>query len=148
MMLIFLASSQTAVDSSELSGSLTRLVVGSVWGWFAPAGRDMPRALLDIAETVLRKAAHLFNFFVFGICVTNAVRQLSGNMRRVFWASLIWCSAYAAFDELHQVFVPGRAGMWQDWLIDTAGAFLGAGAVLYVVWRRANKKRRAGGAQG
>ena len=46
------------------------------------------------------------------------------------------------------MFVPGRAGMWQDWLIDTVGVSLGVGAVLLVVWRRANRKRKVGGDTG
>ena len=32
---------------------------------------------------------------------------------------------YAISDEIHQLFVPGRAGQVRDVLIDSAGSFLG-----------------------
>ena len=38
--------------------------------------------------------------------------------------ALVIASAYAATDELHQLFVHGRHGSPVDWLIDTAGATL------------------------
>lgn len=37
----------------------------------------------------------------------------------------IFATAVAAFDEVHQVFVPGRAGMVSDIFLDAAGAFVG-----------------------
>ena len=37
----------------------------------------------------------------------------------------IFATAVAAFDEVHQVFVPGRAGMVSDVFLDAAGAFVG-----------------------
>jgi len=139
MLAIFLASSQPAEASGALSGSLTQVTIGNLWQLIAPNGREMPVEMLDACETVLRKGAHLFAFFVLGFCVANAVRQLDGNKRRVFWISLCWSSAYGAIDELHQYFVPGRACMWQDWLIDTVGAALGVCFVCYFM--RMKKKR-------
>ena len=136
IVLIFLASSQTAAESSEVSGSLTRTIVVTVWNWFAKTRQEIPESLLDICETILRKAAHLFVFFVLGICTVNCIRQLTVKKLRAFWISLCWCSVYAVTDELHQLFVPGRAGMWQDWLIDTAGALLGIGVVFWFAARR------------
>ena len=133
MVVIFLASSQTAEDSGELSASLTQATFASVWSWFAPGGKEISAALLDTLETVLRKMAHLSVFFIFGVSAANCIRQLTDRKRFVFLVSICWCSVYAASDELHQVFVPGRAGMWQDWLLDTAGALLGVAAVL--LWR-------------
>lgn len=34
-------------------------------------------------------------------------------------------TAYAATDEFHQIFVPGRAGMVTDVMIDSSGALAG-----------------------
>jgi len=136
MAAIFFFSSQSAEESGGLSGSVVRWIMEPLWRWFAPAGAELPETLLFALEVVLRKCAHLFVFFVFGFCVANTVRQATGDIRRVFWVSLGWCSAYAAFDELHQLFVPGRSGMWLDWLIDTAGALLGIGLVFLILRRK------------
>jgi VanZ family protein len=39
-------------------------------------------------------------------------------------------SLYGVIDEVHQFYVPGRdCNVW-DWLADTLGAFLGAGAAM------------------
>jgi len=141
MAAIFFFSSQSAEESGGLSGSIARWIMEPLWRWFAPAGAVLPEALLLALEAVLRKCAHWFVFFVFGFCAANTVRQATGDTWRVFWVSLCWCSAYAALDELHQVFVPGRTCLWQDWLIDTAGAFVGIGLVVLVLLRK--KRGRA-----
>jgi VanZ family protein len=50
------------------------------------------------------------------------------------WApvlALVLASTYAATDEFHQLFVPGRHGAVRDWMIDTLGA-LTATVVLLV----------------
>ena len=131
-----------------------------VWQWFSTDGQEMPVRLLDAWETFLRKGAHFFVFSVLGFCVANAVRHIclerrpggagrsdaggdkrdhsskKNGHRRVFWISLCWCSAYGALDELHQYFVPGRACMWQDWLIDTMGAALGIWITCLFIWRK------------
>lgn len=41
-------------------------------------------------------------------------------------------AAYAATDEYHQLFVPGRSGQVRDVVIDTVGGTLGLGAWLAV----------------
>ena len=61
-------------------------------------------------------------------------------------AAVLCASLYAATDEVHQLFVEGRACRWQDWAIDTAGALVGALVLLLAVLaarqiERAQKKR-------
>lgn len=55
-------------------------------------------------------------------------------------ALVAWACAtlYAATDELHQLFVPGRAGLFTDVLIDATGAAIGlllAGSIIALVKR-------------
>ena len=40
---------------------------------------------------------------------------------------------YAVFDEIHQMFIPGRTGMIQDIGIDTLGAFFGILIVISII---------------
>ena len=136
MLVIFLFSSHEAGKSGEMSESLTLGLVGTFWRIFAQAGQEIPEQLLAILELILRKTAHLFLFYVLALCVTNTIRQITENKKRIFWISLCWCSLYAAIDEVHQYFVPGRSAMWQDWLIDTIGVLLGIGTVFYVARRK------------
>jgi VanZ family protein len=139
MVVIFLFSSQDADASGGLSRCMTEGIYTAICSIWVRKPPDMASPLAGLLEVLLRKAAHLSVFFVFGVCTANAARQLAGKARNAFWVSLCWCSAYAATDEWHQYFVPGRAGMWQDWAIDTAGALLGIGAVAFLASRRRAK---------
>ena len=80
---------------------------------------------LGLWDTVLRKLAHCAEYAILGGLLVRASRHPA--------ASLLLASAYAVTDEVHQTFVTGRHGSPLDWLVDTAGAFIGvllAGRVL------------------
>ena len=141
MLVIFLASSQAAEDSGRLSGSLARMIFGTIWRWFAPSGQEIQPPVLKALEVLLRKAAHLFLYFLLGFCAASTIRQKTGIRRRVFLISLCWCSFFAATDEFHQFFVPGRSGMWQDWLLDTVAASLGIATVVFLIMRKKIKRQ-------
>lgn len=142
MIFIFWFSSQNADESSELSGSLSARILDAAQDWFSITISEPSK---DIMEVAVRKAAHFFIYFVFGFCTANTIRQITDNRRYIFGVSLCWCSLYAATDEWHQYFVPGRSCMWQDWLLDTSGVLLGVGTAFLAV-RFAhivkNRKRR------
>jgi len=149
MAAIFWFSAQNSEQSGELSGSLTREVVEVVLEWIgAPVTEpDTPggiSAILETLEVLVRKSAHFAIFSVLGFCTAFAVRQVADGKRRVFLVSSGWCAFYAATDEFHQYFVPGRACMWQDWLIDVAGVLLGVGAAFVLFWLmdKMREKRR------
>ena len=48
--------------------------------------------------------------------------------------AVVLTSLYAATDEIHQLFVEGRACKISDWAIDTAGAAIGAAAFLLIAF--------------
>ena len=60
--------------------------------------------------------------------------------------SLAFCAFYAGTDEFHQRFVPGRAGVFRDALLDTAGAAVGIGLAalcLFLVYCHREKLKRS-----
>lgn len=74
------------------------------------------------------------------------------SRRNLIISILSWafCILYAASDELHQLFVPGRAGLITDVCIDSAGALLGILlflAALHLTSRRAKRKQGAASAR-
>ena len=73
-------------------------------------------------DLVLRKLAHFAEYAILGVLLFRAVRA-------PFLAVLL-ASAYAATDEVHQLFVTGRHGSPLDWLIDTAGVAAGVALAL------------------
>jgi VanZ family protein len=74
-------------------------------------------------DVVLRKIGHAGEFAVLGALLARAL----GPSWPAFAAGVL----YAVSDEVHQVFVPGRAGSPLDVAIDAVGLALGV-----VLWRR------------
>jgi VanZ family protein len=83
---------------------------------------------LGVWEFILPKAVHLLEFAVLGFLLLWATRREG--------VALVLGIAYAASDELHQRFVPGRHGSVSDVVIDTLGVALG----IYLA-RRAGLRR-------
>jgi VanZ family protein len=75
-------------------------------------------------DLALRKAAHVGEYAVLGALLARAI----GRSLPAFLVAV----AYAASDELHQHFVPGRTGTVVDTGIDALGAALGVVAYLRV----------------
>ena len=55
----------------------------------------------------------------------NALRKSGVRAYRSVMVTLLICIIYAASDELHQAFVPGRGAHVSDVIIDSAGSALG-----------------------
>ena len=72
---------------------------------------------LGVWDLVLRKLAHATEYAILGALLVRALRR---------WpAAFALGVLYAVTDELHQTFVPGRAGRPLDVLIDTVGLAIG-----------------------
>lgn len=72
----------------------------------------------------IRKSAHFTEYLILALLTFRFVR-LYQPIPSAFWVSLLICACYAATDEFHQSFVPGRGPSVRDVMIDTAGAALG-----------------------
>lgn len=128
MALIFYFSARTA-DESVAQSSSVLLFLEKIFG----------RTLTSFA---VRKGAHFAEYAALGFLLANALFQ-SGKKRWGVWAAGL-ASLYAATDEVHQLFVPGRACQLTDWLLDTAGGAAGAALFLaLLLLLRAAKKHRA-----
>ena len=75
------------------------------------------------------KQGHSIGYFGLAVTVSRAVAGglVSGTTLPVAAAAWTIATAYAATDEWHQSFVPGRSADVHDWYADAAGALLGAG---------------------
>ncbi len=78
---------------------------------------------LRLLHTIIRKSAHLTEYFVLGVLLHRALRgdDRGWNLKWALWAIAI-AAAYASLDEFHQVFVPSRTASPWDALLDTVGA--------------------------
>ena len=140
MIFIFVMS---ATDG-EKSGDLSHGFLGSLLGAFL--SRVLPRLSQNGAEYDIRKYAHMFEYFCLTISSFLFFRELyvgkSHQSLRAAVFALGLCFVYACTDEWHQTFVPGRAGLFSDVMIDTAGGAIGLCLALLLVRLRMYKKQR------
>ncbi|MFA8437281.1 VanZ family protein [Pueribacillus sp. YX66] len=99
----------------------------------------IPNAMVtpDLFNFYVRKAAHFFAYFVLGMLALHAFIKSGLHGWRSIWCALALCVLYAITDEVHQLFIAGRAGQVRDVLIDSVGAIVGI-SLFYVVIIREN----------
>jgi VanZ family protein len=86
-------------------------------------------------DLLLKKGGHAVGYGVLALLAARALaRGRSLRVRQVAWALLI-AAVYAATDEYHQSFVPGRTPSGIDWGIDLAGS------IVAIAWRWAGRRR-------
>ncbi len=106
------------------------------WMAFIFWGSSIPATGVGGAWSYL---AHFTEFAVLAILLALAVRDLDPT--RLFLLALAVSAAYAATDEIHQLFVPGRMGDVVDWAFDTLGAAAGAGAAAALIAHGSRRTR-------
>ena len=110
---IFAWSLQSGEDSGRVSGSLTAAVLN----FLSRCGLDIS---YESAHHFIRKAAHFSEYAVLGALVFNAQKKapLPGNDALIIG---LWMICVPCIDETIQRFVPQRAGMASDILLDMCG---------------------------
>lgn len=116
MLVIFVLSHQDASRSGALSSGLLSRIL-SLLAPFLP-----PKLPLPLLHLVLRKGAHFTAYLILSLLVLRTQEDIPRSFRL---KALLLCAFYAVTDEFHQTFIPGRAGLVTDVLIDTSGAALG-----------------------
>ena len=134
MVLIFMFSAENAEESIETSDGIVDIVVDHV---LADKKETMDEEeFLKIKEQIshfIRKSAHFSLYTVLGILVMCTIMQYSKRYSVSFPISSSICILYAATDEIHQIFVPGRAGSIFDVFIDSSGSLSGIMIVFLAV---------------
>ena len=82
----------------------------------------MTSGLADAYDVPLRKTAHLVEYAILWLLARRAFAGSGAG--RPGPAAFVLAVLYAASDEWHQTFVPGRMGRPSDVLVDSAGAGL------------------------
>ncbi len=123
MAVIFSLSAQTAGESSEVSGWLIFIMK------------------LNVSQDFIRTCAHFLEYAGLAVLIFNALYQTFGFSRPVL--SVIISAVYAASDEIHQLFVEGRAFQLSDIAIDTLGA--ASGVIVLILLIKLVSKIKGGG---
>jgi VanZ family protein len=104
----------------------------------------MPWQTVELVHHTIRKSAHAVEYAVLGVLIWRLVHSSAAlASHRPAWHyrfTLMLAALYAASDETHQIFVPGRQPAVTDVLLDTCGAALGL-AVAWCVLQMRKPKR-------
>ena len=97
-------------------------------------------SMIESVQFPIRKAAHMTEYAVLSVLIMLAliVDGLKGTRLPVI--SAIIATVFAATDEFHQRFVPGRYGCLRDVLIDAAGSIIGL-MIAYVIYKNMCKHK-------
>jgi len=98
---------------------------------------------LDFLHHIIRKCGHLTEYFILSMLILRGIRAgEKGLYLRWVLVTILIVAGYAALDEYHQSFVPGRTAAVGDVLIDTTGGIAAQiVASLVVLLRKAREKR-------
>ncbi len=112
---------QVAGNRAQVAGRIGRWVLVAVWMgvifWFSA----QPNSALDFGQDALiGKVAHVAEYAILGWLI-----QRARGDKRAWWQSWLVAILYAATDEFHQSFSPGRHPRVTDVMIDAVGAGIG-----------------------
>lgn len=144
MCIIFAFSAQPKEESGAVSASFTYHMVSSTRTFFhLDLSDERVKAISDTIEGLVRKAAHMAEYGTLSVLLYIWIGQWEMSFLRRGGTAYAATTVYAATDEIHQLFVAGRAGRFSDVVIDSAGALLGVlvFALLVRIVKRIQRKR-------
>lgn len=142
MGVIFMFSEQPGDESGDLSGHISYRICEITndlfhLGWSS-------EETLNRAEKIdypVRKLAHMSEYGILAVFAFFAIIAWPIKGKRIYWFPLCLCVIYASSDEIHQLFVPDRAGRVTDVLIDSCGAVI-ALLIIWGIMSLVNKKNK------
>jgi VanZ family protein len=125
-------------STSRFGSEHTSRIIIPILRWLLPHARHRT---LETIHHLIRKGAHVFEYFVFTLLVLRAFRagRRGWNWTFAYWTILV-VVGFSLLDEFHQIFVPGRGASVLDSLLDTSAGAL----ALLVVWTIARWRREDG----
>ena len=125
MVFIFSHSSKSAEQSSKTSGEVAKTVLSIVVKDFKTLPEPEQQKAVDSLQFIVRKSAHFSVYSALGFLCFLAMNTYNIKLKTKFISALTISLLYAISDEIHQLFVPGRAGQIRDVFIDFSGALVG-----------------------
>ncbi|MGN0165716.1 MAG: VanZ family protein [Lachnospiraceae bacterium] len=136
MGMIFLFSHKEGESSGEISRSAGNLLCEIFVPDYEDLNSEEKEQMVESINYPLRKMAHMLEYLLLGLLLSGAmIGEIKGvtpvKLIPVFGTAVL----YAASDEYHQLFVPGRTGKFTDVLIDSAGVLIGL-VIFYLIFHR------------
>jgi VanZ family protein len=128
----------STASTSKFGVSHTSRIIIPVLRWLLPHAKHRT---LEIIHHLIRKGAHVAEYFAFSLLVLRAFRAGRGGWRWTWaYSTMLVVACFALLDEFHQYFVPDRGASVLDSLLDaSAGA-----AALLVIWLIERRRMESG----
>lgn len=131
MGIIFFLSHSTGEDSTKQSGLIVTLLN------YLPVKVD--ESNINIITLIIRKGAHMTEYFILTLSVVKYLYSIHITRFQVvkwnkiyLWSGII-SFLYACSDEFHQTFIPGRAGLFSDVLVDSVGIIFALASIYTII---------------
>lgn len=134
-------SGENSSASDETSSRVTELVLSVFIRGFSDLGESEKADLIAKYNHPVRKLAHFTEYAVLGALLSIVFLCFVQTKKRFYLFSVTLSFILASTDEIHQLFVSGRACRFYDVLIDTSGA--AAGILLVLIFTLLFKKKKA-----
>ncbi len=116
------------------------LMMAAIFAFSSIPSNAMPR--FGWMDLLVKKGGHALGYALLALAYRHGLGEKGGG--RAGWLAWGLAAVYAASDEFHQSFVPGRNAALEDVLVDAAGAGLAM-----AVWNyRSKVKSRRSGTEG
>lgn len=133
MCVIFAFSAQTKEESSAVSEGFSYRIVNSTGLLLhLHIDEEQIREIANAIEGFVRKGAHMTEYAILTILLYIWLGRWQMSKVRMSCMAIIIAALYACSDEIHQLFVAGRAGRVSDVLVDSAGAIVGLALFLLI----------------
>lgn len=153
MVAIFMFSNQNSGDSGSLSEKVAFILASIFVDGFQNMSPLDQQDWLDFLSWPVRKTAHATEYGCLAISLVLSCWEiylyrtedkvtgdtLAGRVVSICIIAFAIAVLYACTDEVHQMFIDGRAGQFTDVLVDASGAIIGsilASIVAYAVMRK------------
>ena len=133
LIVIFMFSNQGGETSTITSNNVSKNIL-SVYEKISSKtySKEEKEKIIESSITVVRKTAHVFEYFILGLLLINALK----DYRKFDYRLLI----FAFLDEFHQLFIPNRTGRVIDTFIDSIG-FISSTIIYYFLYSKLKKKK-------
>lgn len=129
---IFKFSSQIAEESDSISNGLLRKII-DVFPYTKGLSEEIKIKMVEHGNPIIRKLAHFSIYALVGVWIMAFMSTFDMRLYKKWVISMLVGVTYAASDEFHQSFVPGRGPSIIDVGIDSLGVFTGILGVLIII---------------
>lgn len=143
-MLVFIScmSAKPVEQSAQMSYEIDRWLCGILIDGYEILPEARQEAAAVNLDFWVRKTAHGIEYCALGILLFLAAGFLAKKQKKRCAAAFLTGAAFAALDEFHQYFVPGRSCELRDMLIDTTGVTAGILLAVAAGYLNRSKKRK------